>query len=389
MDVKDTGKPIVSNVYAYPIGKHSHINGSNKKQKLRLIPQKSGDYKLEDLKAFGTIGFAVETVDRQDMAANNNGVYTISTFYNGLPNFEIDFRRFSFAETKHLNRLIDYEHYKEHDERLQKLFIEKNNPLSLYNNAIDQGYLSIAAGTSAVYQVKICDFKGNETVIDINIQGDETVPLDVAEEIKTQYYIQHSESTDLAEGNVSVHFPKDTFYDSFYMYFSVRNDTLILHKPTLPVKKTFTISYDISQYAEADLKQLYIAELLGWNNFPSYSSTKRKGNTLYTRTKDLGTYVLARDTVAPTITPVNFKDGSWLSKYRFLKVKIDDDLTGVSNYRATVNGQWILMEYDYKEKTLTYDFNDGVVHDTKNKLKVIVTDHVGNSTTFESTFFRK
>ncbi|WP_044398475.1 M23 family metallopeptidase [Lacinutrix sp. Hel_I_90] len=389
IDVKDTRKPIVSNVYAYPIGKQSHVNGSNKKQKLRLIPQKGGDYKIEDLKAFGTIGFAVETVDRQDMAANNNGVYNISTFYNGLPNFEIDFRRFSFAETKHLNRLIDYEHFKEHKERLQKLFLEKNNPLSLYNNTINQGYLSITDGTSSVYQVNIGDFKGNETRIDINIKGTQQAPNDVEEEIKTQYYIEHRDITDLAEGSVTVHFPKDTFYDNFFMYFNVNNDTLILHKPTLPVKKTFTISYDISKYAEADLKQFYIAELVGWNNFPSYSTTKRKGNTLFTNTKDLGTYVLARDTVAPTVVPVNFKDGSWLSKYRFLKVKIDDDVTGVSNYRATVNGQWILMEYDYKEKTLTYDFNDGIVSATKNNLKVIVTDHVGNSTTFESTFFRK
>ena len=47
------------------------------------------------------------------------------------------------------------------------------------------------------------------------------------------------------------------------------------------------------------------------------------------------------------------------------------------------------MEYDYKKKTLTYDFKDKVVTDTKNNLKVIVIDNVGNSTTFEATFFRK
>ena len=47
------------------------------------------------------------------------------------------------------------------------------------------------------------------------------------------------------------------------------------------------------------------------------------------------------------------------------------------------------MEYNYKNKTLTHDFNDAVVTETKNKLKVIVTDNVGNSTTFETTFFRK
>ena len=47
------------------------------------------------------------------------------------------------------------------------------------------------------------------------------------------------------------------------------------------------------------------------------------------------------------------------------------------------------MEYDYKKNTLIYDFNDRVVNDTKNNLKIIVTDNVGNSSTFETTFYRK
>ncbi|APY00091.1 M23 family metallopeptidase [Lacinutrix venerupis] len=389
IDVKDTTKPIVSNFYAYPIGANSHVNGSNKKQKLRVIPQKNGDYKIEDLKAYGTIGFAVETIDRQDLAANKNGVYNISTYLNGMQNFEIDFRRFSFAETKHLNRLIDYSHYKSEKQKLQKLFIEENNPLSLYNNIIDNGYITILDSTASVYKTKISDFKGNETNVDITIKGDVKIPDDVEEKKTTQHYIQHDLEAELQQDKFKVNFYKDTFYDSFFIDFNVKNDTLTLHKPIIPVKKSFTISYDISNFKEEDLKQLYIAELIGWNNWPSYSPTKRKGNTLSTYTKDLGTYVLARDTVAPTIKPINFKDGSWLSKYRYLKVKINDKGTGISNYRATINGKWILMEYNYKKKTLTYDFNDAVSTETKNKLKVIVTDNVGNSTTFETTFFRK
>jgi len=91
----------------------------------------------------------------------------------------------------------------------------------------------------------------------------------------------------------------------------------------------------------------------------------------------------------PTILPINFSDGKWMSKKRYLKLKITDDLSGISNYRATVNGKWILMEYDYKTNMLVHNFNDNVITDTENKLKVIVTDNVGNSSTFEATFYRK
>ncbi|WP_292948959.1 M23 family metallopeptidase [Olleya sp. UBA1516] len=389
LKVKDSKKPIVKSMYAYPINDLSHVNGSNLKQKLRVIPQKNGDYKVEDLTAYGKIGFAVNTIDQQDLAANKNGVYKIETFYNGAQNFTIDFRKFSFDETKHLNRLIDYTHYKDEKERLQKLFLDTNNPLSLYKDKIDDGYLVIYDTVSNVYKVKISDFEGNETNIDINIKGEDKQPNDVSKNFTSPYYIKSGEANVLENQNIKVEFPRETFYDDFFIDFRVNGDTLKLHENNLASKKYFTISYDVSNYNPEDLKQVYIARLVGWNNFLSYSSTQRKDNTLFTRTKNLGTYCLARDTVNPTITPISFKDGQWLSKYRFLKVKIDDKHTGISNYRATLNGQWILMEYDYKKKTLTYDFNDKVVTDTKNNLKIIVTDNVGNSSTFEASFFRK
>ena len=47
------------------------------------------------------------------------------------------------------------------------------------------------------------------------------------------------------------------------------------------------------------------------------------------------------------------------------------------------------MEYDYKTNMLVHDFNDNIVTDIDNNLKLIVTDNVGNSSTFEATFFRK
>ena len=153
--------------------------------------------------------------------------------------------------------------------------------------------------------------------------------------------------------------------------------------------KNFTINYNISKYKATDKSKLFIAKLYGYYKKPSYVSTKRKGDTLTGRSKTFGEFVLATDSIAPKIQPLNFTNKKWLSKYRYLKLKITDDLSGISKYRATVNGKWILMEYDYKTNMLTHDFNDNVVKDVENKLKVIVTDNVGNNSTFEATFYRK
>ena len=172
------------------------------------------------------------------------------------------------------------------------------------------------------------------------------------------------------------------------MDFKVNNDTLTLHKATIPAQKNFYINFDVSHYQGDDKDKLYIASVSQRGKL-YYANTSKKGDILTCRTKNLGTYTLATDNVKPKITPINFQKGKWLSKYRYLKVKIEDKDSGIKNYRATLNGKWILMEYDYKKKTLVYDFNDAIVKDTKNNLKIIVTDNVGNSSTFETIFYRK
>ncbi|MCX7550437.1 M23 family metallopeptidase [Xanthomarina sp. F2636L] len=388
-DIKDTTLPVIKEVYAYPMDNNSYVNKSTEKQKLRLISLPNGDYTVENIQAYGTIGFAIESTDRQDLAYNNNGVYNIQSFFNGNKKIDIHFNRFSFDETRHLNRFIDYEHYKTKKERLQKLFIEPHNPLSLYNESDNQGFIKVEDSTASVYKVAVKDFKDNTAWLTINIEGKKEQDFKLKDSFVSSYFIHADKTNELLHKNISVEFYPDTFYDDFYMDFSVSNDTIILHKDIIPVKKHFKITYDISNYSPQDAEKLYIARLVGYKKYPWYSNTIKEKNLIYTITDDLGTYALVTDTVEPTIRAINFKDGQWLSKYRFLKLKIEDKGSGISNYRATVNGKWILMEYDYKTKTLVHDFNDNIITETKNNLKVIVTDNVGNNSTFETTFYRK
>ncbi|MFD2824744.1 M23 family metallopeptidase [Lacinutrix iliipiscaria] len=389
LDIADTTRPIISEVYAYAISEDAHVNKSKMKQKLRLIDNKNGTYTVENIEAYGKIGFAIESIDRQDLASNKNGVYNIQARYNGNLCFELAYKRFSFDETRHLNRLIDYDHYKTNKERLQKLFVEKGNPLSMYKNIVNDGYIVVEDSTSSIYKVRINDFKDNDTWLHINIKGVKTNDVQPQEDLSTPYYIYANQDHHLNDGRINVDFTRNTFYDDFFIDFKVSSDTLFLHKDIIPAKRYFDISYDISDYKSEDVNKLYIARLVGWNDYPLYSKTTRKENVLTTSTRILGKYALASDTIAPIIQPINFSKGKWLSKYKFLKIKIDDDASGISNYRAAINGKWILMEYDYKTKTLTYNFDDGIITETKNNLKLIVTDNVGNNSTFEIMFYRK
>ena len=63
------------------------------------------------------------------------------------------------------------EHFKSKKSRIQKLFIEKNNPLSLYKDAYDNGYIIVEDSTSSVYKIRVRDYKGNETWVNIPVRG--------------------------------------------------------------------------------------------------------------------------------------------------------------------------------------------------------------------------
>lgn len=390
IDIRDTQSPKIISAFAYPVDGNSHIKESNELTKLRLKQEQNGTYTVENIKAFGKIGFGIETYDRQDLAANKNGVSNIQTFYNGNKNFEIDFKRFAFSETKHLNRLIDYEYFKNKKIRIQKLFVQQNNPLSLYKDVNSNGYIEIEDNTASVYKIRVKDFKDNDAWLTININGVKIDSLKPKYIKATDHFVYADQSTTLEKENVSVYIPSNTFYDDFFIDFNVDNDTLTLHEPIIPLQKNLVINFDISDFKDVDKSKLYIGRLSEYGNKLYYVSAIKKENTLTAFTKTLGTYSIGIDNDKPTIKPVNFQEGKWLSKYRYLTLKIDDETSGIKSYRATINGEWVLMEYDYKKKTLIYDFNDDVIkNETKYNLKVIVTDNVGNSSTFETVFYRK
>lgn len=389
LDIKDTTKPVVYELFGYPLSEGSHINGETSRVKIRIIKLSNGQYKTEQITAIGAIGFGIISTDKQDFAANKNGLNYIKTTFNGTNSLDVDFKRFSFNETKHLNRYIDYGYFFETKKRIQKLFIESNNPLKLLKNHTNKGIVHIEDATNSIFKITVSDYKNNRSELSIPIKGlKRELPAPQPVPLNLQHIIA-SEETILEKDHVSVQIYKNSFYEDVAIHFDVANDTLKLHKPIIPLQKAISITFDISQYKGTDKDKLFIGSVSRYGNKLYYTPTKKRGTTLTARTKYLGNYTLGVDDEGPEIKTLNFKNGSWISNYRYLKVKISDAISGIKNYRATVNGQWILMEYDTKTQMLVHDFNDEVVQDTKNNLKIIVTDNVGNSSTFETIFYRK
>ena len=388
IEVPDSKKPIVSAIFAYPVGEDAHINQSQNRTKLRMIKQKDGNYKTEDIKAFGKIGFGITTYDQQDGASNKNGAYSIETRFNGSQKFKVLFDKFSFSETRYLNRYTDYNYYETNKSMVQKLFRETNNPLSIITEEDENGFITVQDSLQSIYTIEVNDFNGNRMYISVPIEGAKLEILDQKNIEKTDDYIYADHATSITKGKWSIYIPANSLYEDTYLNIKDEGDVLEFHEDLIPIHSNISITADISSYNEADRDKLYIGRL-NYRGQPYYTSTTRNGDKLTAKTRTFGSYTIASDTTPPTIKPVNFSEGKWISNQNFLQLKITDDLSGISSYRATINEKFILMEYDYKKDVLTYNFNDNVNLETENNLKVIVIDNVGNSATFEAKFFRK
>jgi len=390
LKIADHKKPVINTLFAYPLSDDAQVHQSAKPVKINFTPQKDGSFLADKVSASGTIGFGINTFDRQDGALNKNGIYSLELFLNGKKIYKHKVEKFSFSETKYINLLIDYRRYKEHKQRIQKCFIEPNNKLSIYDRHFpEMGYIKVDDGKTYTATIIVKDVKGNQTKLLIPIAGRKE-PVTLPKEQKTtEYHITASAFNKFNKDGVTIAFPKNTFYNDFYLDFDVKVDGSVqIHKPIVPLAKSYTLTFDVNNYSQEDRKHLFIA-YYNKNKYPVYSSTVKKENTFYTKTKKLGKFALLSDFKAPTVTANNFKNEQWLSKYRYLKVKIKDDLSGIKSYRGEIDGQWILLEWDLKKGVLVYDFNDKKLSGTKHLLKIKVTDNANNTKTFTATFYRK
>ncbi|MEM6718196.1 MAG: M23 family metallopeptidase [Bacteroidota bacterium] len=389
-EVKDSQTPTVNGVYAYALSDAAQVNASNEVVQLQLKKDtKKNSYTASKIYASGEIGLGINAFDRQDLGVNKNGVYEVETFVNEVKNFSYAFDKFSFGESRYINTLIDYARFKKLKQRVQRCFVVPSNKLSIYDNVLNNGRIKIEEGKEYSVVIKVRDIKDNLTTITVPIEGKKQKITRKRKEKITNHFVKRDAEYSLKEGEVSVYIPKYTFYEDFYFdlskdkkgHYKIHNDKVAAHK-------NFVISFDVSKYPAKDRKNLFIASL-NKKKKPSYSATKRNGTKFTTSTKNLGTYFLVKDSIPPKVRPINFAKDKWISNKKYLKVKVSDDVSGIRSFRGSINGKWILFEYDPKKGMLTYDFSDINFTEAKHNLKLIVTDNVGNNTTFTSTFYRK
>lgn len=170
---------------------------------------------------------------------------------------------------------------------------------------------------------------------------------------------------------LDVEFPKSSLYDTTFLTvsydtlqgresFKIGNRLVPLHQSigiTLKPHLNYTPTKDLGVYRKE-------------GNSYSYLPAEWKNNRIRFNTREFGEFVIRRDTLAPTITPVSVNATS-------ARLKIRDNLSGISYFEANISGEWLLMVYDYKTGYIKSEKLDKA-KPLKGDFELKVVDNAGN-----------
>ncbi|MEZ4777449.1 MAG: M23 family metallopeptidase [Bacteroidia bacterium] len=123
----------------------------------------------------------------------------------------------------------------------------------------------------------------------------------------------------------------------------------------IPLNKSYLVSFRPKAAASRD--HLIVAQRIR-------GEWKYAGNTLgedanvYAAMSEFGEFCLMADNVLPTLEPIDFADNVKIpASQQKINIRVDDDFSGIDHYeiRVTLDGQWKLFEYNYKNNTITWD----------------------------------
>lgn len=385
MLVPDSKCPIINHLRAYTLSDSSHVNRSNIDMPLKIRKKADGKYIADLVQAHGDIGFGINTFDRQDGGSNKNGIYQLEMWVNGKKYYGHKVETFAFNESKYINLLIDYPYYATRKRKYQKLFKHSESFLSLYDKNLNNGAISILDHKNYEVKIVVSDFTGNKTELLIPIKGYKTTIKTPSKLQKTPYYIDYQKANTFKKGPITLNFAANTFYDNIYLNFDYKDSIASIHKPSVPLHKSYTLSFDTKNIPETIKDKMYI----GKGKYNDYCNTQKNDSVFKTYTRNLGTFKLCTDTIKPIIKSCSFYENQNITAAKYIRIKTIDKGSGIKTYRGEIDGKWVLLEFNVKNNILQHNLDIKKLRRGKHLFSLQSEDNVGNTCTFTRSFYLK
>jgi len=341
------------------------------------------------------VGLALKVYDHMDGVSNWNGIYALETYVNDSLHHRFEMEAFGFDESRYLNAHLDYEEQVSRKSYFNRCYLLPGNQLSIYDDHSD-GVLELPDQKAVKVKMRAADIEGNASELSFWIKNTGK-SLSRKDPNIFHYVLPYDEESIIDNFPLYLHFPEGAFYENLYLRdhtteersSDVWSAVHSIHQSTTPVHKYFKIGIQSKQLPDSLRSKAFIAFCDSDHDIINCGG-QWSGDTLLTETRLLGDYCIMLDQKPPEITPISFS--SDMRRYSRMRFRIKDDLPTSGRardlrYKATVDGEWILMEYDYKNDLLTHHFDDRI-GPGKHHFRLEVRDDRNNVRVFERTFMR-
>jgi len=393
--VEDKNRPLINVLKVYPADNFSSVNGKN--APVEISTEWTGTkYRLkgnDTIEITGNAYFGINTYDPFNGGKNKNGVYSIKMFMDSTQIYSHKLETFSFDETRYINSFMDYKEFKQKRRTIQKSYIQPNNRLSIYKDVINRGIICFSDNKLHKIDYDVSDVVGNMSTLEFVVKSGGNTTI-IAPSAPEETLFTYSGTNIFEEDGVKLTVPGKALYDTIYFKFSISpalttgfSKVYHLHYDYVPLQTWCELTISDSEVPDKLTDKALIAKVNDKNKISS-AGGKETGESITTKIREFGNYFVTIDTIPPDIKPINIKNNKIITNQNTIKVKITDDLSGIESYVPTLNGNWILMEYDAKNDMLTYRY-DEKIKKGENIFKLKVTDEKGNISTYKAKVILK
>lgn len=382
-NIADNIKPVINQVYVYPLSPNSSVAGSRFKQR---VPGRN-----TAVEAFGEVGVGIDVYDLLNGSANHCGIYSIELKSNGKRVYYSEMERYYFDQTRYINSHCDYREKESSGRWIQKSFLDYGNRLNIYKGIENRGRLRLSPGETYQIEYIVKDTYGNTSVYPFTIKTPPKNPfpeIAVPDKSETSYFPFDKENLFIFP-DVSLRFPPYTFYDTIKFEYSNSIAPTGAYSVMHHIHNRYTPVHDAFELAIRPVNlpdNLRDKAIIYRHDKGSAGGTWDK-EFIKTRSKNLGSYYIKVDTAAPYIKPVNIANNKNMSKNSAILLKISDNLSGIKTYLGTIDGKWVLMDYDAKYNQLAYYFDENCPPG-KHTFELTVSDNKNNIRKFRANFTR-
>ena len=441
-EILDRTPPTPQKIAIVPLELDSRVNG--KFQRVEITPILSGtNYRIpETIQVSGKVGLEIQSYDKLDGAENQNGFPKFEVSDDSGPLFKLVVDKVDFNFTRHfllhthLNRFTKLYHQKD----LKFSFISPNFPgtgafeletgkkknvqlklVDAYNNTrivqlslagadLDSTRSDGAAPPKAqvsyyknIMKIKVAQSsKGGLAKFEVGNTTYEILPayqdaasrtylwdlrfgipkkIDLCSEIYTPDIIGHfpvDREHVHANSKLQIKTDSNSLLEDLYLRVShsgtATSPVLNLGESTTYLWNPIEATWDVTGYAGNKAKTKVYQRAA--NGVLSFIGGEWTGNQIRFKTRNFGSFVLAEDATKPSISPIKVNSQG-------MRFTIRDNMSGIKNFEAFVNGEWVWMRYEHKQAVIWSESLNG--QPLKGPAILRVTDQAGNVAEWRGT----